>query len=835
MSPRIFLTPIIAGLCALPWIASAQEEDLGTLIGKAQEAMKAEKWEDALAAIRSAEERFGKAGRLMAYGPQFGAVHFHKGTCEMKLKRWDDAMRSFEICYRDFPNPAHATETGNMFQKMALLKWGEAAMAAGNWELAISRFRKFIKERDRERDKYPQGAFHIGMAICEYRSGHIPEGNENLEIAIRNKHSFPTPETGIVAAFQALVSAALSSRNEQALLDFIGSNRGGLVIEPFRMHRFSQVFLTLAADATAADMPRAAMAIYQFVPSTDAAMDDIRARLKAMGPLENVNDGGDVVVRKELEADLAALDELRRGKNPPESIKLAGTAILHEKCGNIRGAWAAYQQLEFCFPNSGLPEENLFNLVRTSAVAASAEDTRRHAETFLAAFPKSPRLPEIANIALTRLFSEGDHEACIRLAAPMLEKLPSDAAAQDPCLHVLGASYFHTGRFKEAAPLLEKHAAAWPKSHFAMATAYLRATNTSRLGDRAKAAELLVSYINTYPPDRDNTYLPFALRELADCQFAEGRKREALATLEKITTDFSGSDIASHAWNLKGDVELDLGNTKAAENSWVHALEAADASRDMQVAGDSLASLVCLLARAKDQAPLKSAAAYADRFWKEHAQDPARSVRVAIAQVPALKAVGRGGDALERLQEMIVASARTPGGDELDALIRAHADAFLVKHQPEELKALYQDFPGIGPDDRAVRARLGLAVIAAYEKAGDTAAVRALYQELKTGFPMKELPNNILIRIADHLRLATSTPREALIYYDELIAREDVTNRADALLGRADVLAHSGTAPEIAKAIGDLERVLKEFPDDPSREHARNRLAELRTAAPAEK
>ena len=835
MSPRIFLTPIIGGLCALPWVASAQDEDLGTLIGKAQEAMKAEKWEDALAAITVAEERFGKAGQLMAYGPQFGAVHFHKGTCEMKLKRWDDAMRSFEICYRDYPNTAHATDSGNVFQKMALLKWGEAAMAAGKWELAISRFRKFLKERDRERDKYPQGAFHIGMAICGYRTGLIPEGNENLEIAIRNKHAFHTPEAGIVAAFQSLVGAALSSRNEQALLDFISNNRGGLVIEPFRMHRFSQVFLSLAADATAADMPRAAFSLYQFVPSADAAMDDIRARLKAMGPLEKVSDGSDVIVRKELEADLAALDEQRRGKNPPEALKLAGTAMLHEKCGNIRGALAAYQQLESFYQNSGSREENLINLVRTSAAAASAEDTRRHADTFLAAFPDSPRLPEIGNIVLTRLFSEGDHEACIPLAATLLDKLPADAIERDLCLHVLGASYFHSGRFKEAIPLLEKHAEAWPKSHFAMATAYLYATNTSRLGDRVKAAELLVSFTHTYPNGADNIYLPFALRELADCQFAEGRKREALATLEKITADFPSTDIACRTWNLKGDVELDLGNTKAAENSWLRALEAADARHDKQVAGDSLASLVCLLVRTEDVARLKSAAAHADRFWKEHTQDSPRSVRVAIAQVPALRAVGRAAQALERLQEMIATAARTPRGDELDALIRSHADAYLAKHQPAELKAFYQNFPGIGPDDRNVRSRLSLAVIDAYEKAGDATAVRALYQELKTSFPMKELPNHILIRIADHLRLATSTPRESLIYYDELIGREDATNRADALLGRADVLGHSGTASELAKAISDFERVLKEFPDDPACGHARTRLAELRAAAPAEK
>lgn len=157
MNARIFLTPVLGGVCVLPWVSSVsaqdRHEDLGALIGKALEAMKADKWEEALGSISEVEERFGKAGPLEAFGPQFGAVYFHKGTCEMKLKRWADAMRSFEICYRDFPNATPATETGNVFQKMALFKWGEAAMGAGDWELAISRFRKFLNERDKENDK----------------------------------------------------------------------------------------------------------------------------------------------------------------------------------------------------------------------------------------------------------------------------------------------------------------------------------------------------------------------------------------------------------------------------------------------------------------------------------------------------------------------------------------------------------------------------------------------------------------------------------------------------------------------------------------------------------
>jgi hypothetical protein len=51
---------------------------------------------------------------------------------------------------------------------------------------------------------------------------------------------------------------------------FINKNRGELVIEPYAMQQYSRVFMKLAGEAVSGDMERAAMALYQFVPSTEA-------------------------------------------------------------------------------------------------------------------------------------------------------------------------------------------------------------------------------------------------------------------------------------------------------------------------------------------------------------------------------------------------------------------------------------------------------------------------------------------------------------------------------------------------------------------------------------
>jgi len=766
---------------------------------------------------------------MQAFGPQFGAVYHHKGVCEMKLKRWDEAMKSFEICYRDFPNPAASAENGNSFQKLALLRWGEAAMGAGKWEVALEKFRKFLLERDRKRDVFLQGPLHIGMAVCHYRLGDIPEGNEDLEIALHNKAGFSTPDAGIVAAFEALVAAAITARNEQALLDFIGKNRGELVTSPSAMHRFSGTFLKLAGDAAAAGMNGTALRIYQFAPSTESVMADIRSRLVTMGSLESVKDGGGEISRKQLEAEFAELEKQSTSGNTAEVLKLSGVALIHERLGNIRGAFVIYQELEANHSSSASREQNLFQLIRTASLVSSGAETRRHAEEFLKTFPASPQAQAVRRMLLSKLHGDRDYQACIEVATPMLEALKPDAPERDLCLHVLGAALFHSGRFADALPLLEKHAESHPDSPFAATTAWLLAANLTALQRWQEAAVLLDAFLEKHPTE--SALLPLVLLDRAKCHHHEKQFHEALAKLTRLVSEFPESDAAGEAFHLIGGIESQLGAKDKAVAAHESALTIAGKRGDSSAAAAALEALVVLLGDAPRGDPrLKKAAAHADRFWKDHAKESVAKPRVAIAEIAAYASAGRMDEALSRLQEAIAEAAAGPSRVVTVALIQAHAAAFLEKHSPEELKTLYHDFPGIRAEDAFTRSELGDAVIAAFEKraaSGDEAAkpvVKALYQELKTGFAMKDLSNRLLVRIGDHLRLATSTPREALPFYDEVIGREDADRRMAALLGRADVFSASSAPADAAKAVEDFKRVARESADQAERDYALGRI-----------
>ena len=845
MSLRSFSRILAGGMCAIPLVLSvpahAQDEDLGSLVNKALGAMKQEQWAEALAFNTQAVERYGKNQPLQLFGPQFGTIYYRKGICEMKLQKFAEAARSFETCWKDFPNKEKAGG-GNVFEKMALLKWGEAAMGAKDWEVALAQFQKFLKERDKTRDNFPQGAFYISLAICNYQLGKIPEGNENLEIAIKNKERFPTPDAGIVAGFQALVTAVILKQNEQALLDFIAKNRGEIMIDPYAMHQYSRVFMKLAGDAVGANMERAAMALYQFVPSTDAAIDDVRARLKSLGGLQSLKDGSNLLVKKKLQDDLAALEADKRGKKATEMVKLAAMAYLHEKHGNVHGAYAAYKQLELYYPNAEKREENLYNLVRTSSLVEEGAVTQRFAETFVKTYPDSKYVPVVRRMMLSALFYDGEYQTCIEVAAPMIERLEPATPEHDICLHVLGGSYFYTGQYDKAQPLLDQHVKDYPESLFAIPAAYFQASNMSRLQYWTKAASLLDDFLSKYPDASKNAFLPFALYDRATCHYAEEQPEGALEKIARIVKEFRDSNVIDQAFNLRGNVEQSLGNAEAAEKAYLSALEIAEKRRNRMVAGESLYSLVALIGEKKagkdDNPRIKEAVPYADKFWKEYAEGSPYQTRMAVAQIPAFEAVGRGDEALVRLQKVISEMAKNPEAAGLEELINSYTEAYLEKHTPEELKDHYYEFPDIRSSDRAARALLRVAVIGVFEgvtkksddedrKRAASAMIKVLFQQLKTDFALKDLTNFILVKVGDYLRMNTATPREALPYYDEVLGRQDQSYRFAALLGRADVYGQSTNTEDIDKGIEDFTRVYNDSQEKSEREFSLYRIAEL--------
>ena len=834
------LTFIGSTLCA-----TADEATLAVLVDKGLAAMKENKWEEALAANSEVVQRFGGGNVMQLYGPQFGNIWFRKGVSELKLNKFAEAAASFETTYRDFPNDGKPAGGGNLFAKMALLKWGEAAMGAGDYEFAITQWKKFLEERDKARDKYPQGAFHINMAICHYRLGRIPEGNEHLEIAINNKATFPTPNEAIVSGFQGLVAAGIVKQDQQVILDFIEKNRGELTIPPYEMQMFSKIFMKLAGEAIGAEMYKTALSLYQFIPSTDEGIDDLRDRIGAMGNLKGVVDGSSKLVKADLEAQLTALEAEKNGNKSVEMIKLAAIAYVQETLKNIPGAYAAYVQLETYFPKAEKREDNLYHLTRTSSMVGNVASTQLNGDKFLKAFPDSKYKPAIQKMLLSSLFFDGKYDICIEISSDIIEnkKAADGTPEHDLALFVLAGSYFYTGQYDKAAPLLDEHVGKYPTSVFAQSAEYFQASNVTRLQFWAKAAKLLDAYLLKYKDAANQSYTPIALYDRAAAHFAEDQPEGALEKLDRIGKEFSDSAVAEQSFGLKGNIFQGEGDLVKAEEAYLKALEIAEARGNAAVAGESLYFLTTMLGDPANDSTtvsrLKDAVPFADKYWKSYSEGSPYQAKMAVAQVKAYNAAGRGEEALTRLEAVISTMAKDPEAVGLEEAINSYTAVYLETHTPEQLKDHFYEFPNIGSNDKAARALLRIAIIGTFEdvlknsKEDETkvraakAMVTVLFQNLKTDFSLKDLSNYILVKLGDYLRTNTSSPNEALPYFDEALSRQDQSYRFAALLGRADVYGRSTQPADLAKAIEDFERVITDSQQKPEREFALYRIIEI--------
>lgn len=802
----------------------------------------AAKWNEALGLLSQATKTFdGRAMQL--YGPKFGWFWYHKGFCELKLNKYEDAMASFKHCYEKYPNKDGAFE--NNYHKKSLLKWGEAAQGMEEYDVAIKQYKKFIAERDPERDNFEKGAFYINMAVCHFKTEKLAGGVENLQIAIKNKNTFPTPPSGIMAGFQAFCEAAIAKKDEATLLDFLKKHRADVVFLPWEAQPYSPVFMTLAAQALQAEMKRVGFELYALVPSSVEAEDSLQAAITQVGDYPRpIPDGASIYQKSILEKQLEMSRARDKEGKLPEVTALAATAYIHEQAGNIRGAYGAYDMLERFHSNS--PKEKrenyLYQLVRTSSLVGRVLQTEEQGQKFLKLFPGSQYEESVRSLMLTGLFYEGEYDLCLEVATVMEPKLPKGSKQHDICLHVLGGSLFYTGQFDQAVEPLSRHVKEYPDSQFKIAAQYFDASNYAQLQIWDRAAPLLDKFLKAYPNPKENSYLPFALYDRANCHFAEEEYPEALEKLNKVENEFPDAGNREMVFNLKGNVLQTQGNKDEAKQYYERALELAERKENDLVASESLFYLVGLLGEEKSDT-LAEAVPFYDKFWEDYGDNSPYKAQVAVAGMPALIAANRSEEGLDRLQGVIAQLAKVPGAYGLEEAINSFTKFYLATpgNTEEGLKDLYYAFPGIRSEDKAAQALLRIALIGVFEDKAKTATksedngaaskanamIKVLFDDLKQDFDLKTLSNFILVSVGDYLREKTASPKQAIPYYEEVLGRTDQSYRFPARFGLADVFGRADNAAENNKAVEQLIAVYQNSTDNKQQQQALYRAVEV--------
>lgn len=862
-------TRIFAGaaLALMAMMGTVKAQDLQTQMSQANKAWQDGQYDKCQALFTRIVSVYG--GRApMLYGPKFGVIYYRKGLCELKLagiakrdnkldaaaKWYELAAKSFEGCYKKFPNGAAGMpQTTNGSHKAALQRWAEASMGMGEYKEAIKLYKKFLAERDPSRDKIlpTPGGFNINLAICHFlmEKPKIADGIRYFETALKNKEKMRTADGGVVAAFLALSTAVIQEKNENAMVDFLNKNRADITLEPYQMYEYTPVFMKLAGNALEADMYVAAFNLYALIPGTNDVIQDIKVRLDQLPDRRGIKDGTKILDTDRLKKGMAKMQAKLRSGDPDDVGVLTAMCYLQDQAGNQRGVYGALEQLELYFNKSKKREDNLYNLVRVSSLISEIMATEHYGSIFLKAFPESEKVESVRRMMLSSLFFGGEYEKSLEVAKVLIDKVPKPSEQHDICLFVLGGSHFYLGHFDKAQPFLEQHVKEYPKSKLIMHSEYFEGSNLTRLQYWEKAAKLLDKFLDKYPEPGKNIYMPNALYDRANCHFSESQYEPALVLLNRLEEEFPDTAVIDMAYNMKGNIFESTGKFEDAEKYYILALEIAEKRENKIVAGESLSYLVGMLGvetrgdKKKPNPRIKDAIPWYDKFMSEYRTNPYKP-QVVVHGMAAMTAVGRQQEGLDNLQAMITELAGKESPFFLEECVNAFSKFFLeVKgNTPEKLKELYYNFPGINLANKRVLALLRIAIIGVYEeeiKKAETAknedlaqrytsGIKALFKDLKSEFHPKDLTNFVLLRVGDYLREKTSAPKQALPYYEELLTRKDTFGEFKARLGIADVLGRSDNVADNKKAIESLEDIIKRAKDDEkTQENALFRVVEI--------
>lgn len=794
------------------------DKDAGQVFQYSLEYMKAGDWKGASKLIsKFIGHNSDEKAAIKTYGPKFGWFHYHYGFCEDKLGNYGEAIKGFKACYEKFPNKG---DNGlNAYREYSLYKWGEAAYSQKDYKEAKTQFERFLKEKDPknpQNEKYPKAKFYTHYGISQMKTGELKKGIQTLEIAFQKRNEFLTSPSLMYEGFNVVCEETLRSANEGELLKFLDKNKHHLLGDMLVSSQYSKVILSHANSAINSGMRIAGLELLTLVPHSQTAKDTLKAQLKGFEGSKFdgvIRDGYIQISPKITKNALKKLDEDVKKGQSNEAFHLSMVAGIWERAGNYRASYAALKNLVTRFPQSGNHEVNLFRLMQSANNIGKIEEVGELGTRYLEKYPNGAYVKDVKRMMVLGLYFNGEYADCVEVASGQIDSLEKGSPAHDSCLYALGGSYYYLSDYGNAVKNLSEHVKDYPESRFNAESSYLEAAALNAIGRYPEAGAKLDVYLEKYK-DAPNGQYPFALFERANNHYATAEYDQAIVHLDTLESRFKRSAIMPNGYVLRGNIHFTEEDDPEAEKYYKIALEEAKARVNNLAAGEAISSLINVITANKDVDRSAEAVAYYDEFWKKYAEGSPFQSNVAVTGFPALLKQGRKEDGLDQMRKVIVTAAKTPGQPDLEKLVNSYRDAYLESYSVAELKDHFYNFEGIDRSDREALALLRISLIGAFEKEitqADkekkenrviklNADIKTIFTDLKNDFKPTELTPFTLFKIGDFIRNSTSTPREALDYFEEILTRDGQQLKVEAEYGIGDILGGSPNAQETAKS-----------------------------------
>ncbi|HUF62453.1 MAG TPA: tetratricopeptide repeat protein [Verrucomicrobiales bacterium] len=819
----------VFALAGIPWSGSAQDsETVTSLFNRGVSHMESDEWEQAHASFSRIVEVFGTDDPMTFYGPQFGVIYYHKGLCEMRLGRYDEAIGSFETCHRQFPNRVlddAETPSINKYWKVSVFEWAAALQQVEDYESALRKYKEFLELKP-EPGSFKPAAYFINIGICYIKSRKVVEGETEIAKAFDKKDEYGATAADLWRALVVLARGwmAVEEGEREATqargVKFLNTYRHLLAQDHFLMSGYTSTLLVLGQEATKADMSSLALQLYSYVPDSQRAIleaDVFHTPGGRMAPAD----------QRKRDGLKAAVDS----GDPPEINAFFGIAQAYQNRGDNRAGMVIYEQLANRYLKSKNRPEILHAATAMAAGIGEMLKAQKYGLIFLEQYPEHELKDEVASLLLSSLFYNQEYEKCVEIAGQIRVELTLGSRERDLPDFVYGGSMYYLGKYEEAQPELDLHVENYEASPYRENSTYYQASNLVKRFYWKEAAEKLDAWLVIYEP-KDSALLDVAYLDRASCHFAlateaNGGMTMALDLIEKVLTKFPDSQVLDRAHNLAGDIHQSEQRFAPAEESYLKGLETAEALEHAEIAAGGLSQLVpvCLA-----QEKYKEAISYYDAFFSKYPN----SFHAPNVAVTGLRAFREGdpkrlAEAVDRVIEIVVALGEAGDSAGLEQAINSFIRFQLEDNKPvdviDQLDAIQRQHSYRTLQAWLLVAKIGIIEEHLTQQGPMRARLQVYYDELENSFKKEELGNYILARVG--INIAEANLFRARPWFEEILKRENPDFQAHAALWLAKMDAKSTDPATRQQAVEKFRRVRDDFQIAELAEDATTGLARL--------
>jgi tetratricopeptide (TPR) repeat protein len=761
----------------------AQGTEVAEAYNRGIQEMERQQWKNGLQIFNDIIKNYS-SDAFNIYGPSFGLIYYHAGMCQMALGQFKEAGKNFEICYKDYPNrPASAEEYSiNHYHLLSMYQWGRCEQAAEEFEGALKLYETFLG-RTPDVSTYSKPEAYTNIGICYAKLGKVEEAEKYLGNVFRIFDRLKGGEKQLLyQGFLALSEQWIEKVKPLDAINFMKTYDFALRYSPYDMYKleFDKRLLALGQSAMRTDKGLEALALrfFSYVPRRESILAELEEKKAAYLSTK---------AQERLQLDIDRINTDLNSGNHIDLTTFRLIAYTHEKLGNYRAAYAAYDYMASIYPNATDKDNDtlvpfhpdlLYNAERTSFAVGDMASAQYHAFTFLEKYPEHKLTEQVQSMLLEQLFRRGEYARCIEITKNMIPRMTEKTADHDLALFVQGGAYYYDGQYTEAVAPLEKHVAMYPASPYREETTYYQAGNLVKLVEWQKALALLDPWLEKY---KDGELRPFALLDRGTCLFMESRLDDALKDVAAIESVHKGSSVEDSALNLKGNILQ--GKEKFDESivAYSAAKSLAESQDHGAVAVESLMQLISVAVKAEKW---KEAAAFYDEFSDKYSGD-FREADVVANALPALINVGRTKEGLEHMENMIIRLGKL-GSADLEKAVNTYGKFYIETSDGETLIArikTLREQPNLGSQ---VQAWLLILLIDTTESELEgikaEAQIKAAMADMRSRFEMKDLAPYQLGRLGDYLQ-KMGRGAEAAPFFEEIIARPGEEGEVFALLG----------------------------------------------------